>query len=215
MPTITVRVRVKVAGRAQSFNHQREDTMSGLTVVGFQGTHRAAEVLHQLLYLDASWTIDLNLRDAVAVYRSKDGQLRVDESVQVTSKEGAISGGLIGAMIGGLLAAPFTAGASTAAAAAAVGTGAVTFGATGAVIGHEDAAEMKERYGISEDFVNRVGGMVQPGQSALFILGDARNPEEVAKEFRGYGGTILQTTLAPEKAARVQQTIRSQSAAAR
>jgi uncharacterized membrane protein len=48
---------------------------------------------------------------------------------------------------------------------------------------------------------------VQPGQSALFILGEARDPEEVAKQFRGYGGTILRTTLPPEKAARVQQTI--------
>ena len=189
--------------------------MSTLTVVGFQGTHRAAEVLNQLFDLEASWTVDLNLRDAVAVYRSKDGRLRVDESVQVTSKEGAISGGLIGAMIGGLLAAPFTAGASAAVAAAAVGTGALTFGATGAVIGAEDATEMKERYGISEEFVQRVGGMVQPGQSALFIQGDARNPEEIAKQFRGYGGTILQTTLSPDKAIRVQQTIGAQGASAR
>ena len=187
--------------------------MSSLTVVGFQGTHRAAEVLGQLFELDASWTIDLNLRDAVAVYRSKDGLLRVDESVQVTSKEGAVSGGLIGAMIGGLLAAPFTGGASAAAAAAAVGTGALTFGATGAVIGYEDAADMKARYGISEDFVRSVGGMVQPGQSALFIMGDARNPDQIAKEFRGYGGTILTTTLPPDKAVRVQETIRAGAAA--
>ena len=189
--------------------------MSALTVVGFQGTHRASEVLYQLLDLNASWTSDLYLRDAVAVYRTNDGRLRVDESVQVTSKEGAVSGGLIGAMIGGLLAAPFTAGASAAAAAAAVGTGALTFGAGGAVIGYEDAAEMKERYGISEDFVQRVSGMVQPGQSALFIQGNPRNAEEIAKQFRGYGGTILQTTLPPDKAVRVQQTIGAQGASAR
>ena len=189
--------------------------MSGLTVVGFQGTHRASEVLNQLLDLNASWTIDLNLHDAVATYRSKDGRLRVDESIQATSTDGAVSGGLIGAMIGGLLAAPFTAGASAAVAAAAVGTGALTLGATGAVIGYEDAAEMKERYGISEDFVRQVSGMVQPGQCALFILGDARHPEEIAKQFRGYGGTILHTTLSPDKAVRVQQTIGAQGAPAR
>ena len=189
--------------------------MAHLTVVGFQGTHRAAEVLNQLLDLNASWTSDLYLRDAVAVYRTGDGRLRVDESVQVTSKEGAVSGGLIGAMLGALLAAPFTGGASAAVAGAAIGTGAVTLGATGAVIGYEDAAEMKERYGISEDFVRRVGGMVQPGQSALFVQGNARDPEEVAKQFRGYGGTILHTTLPPDKAVRVQQTIGGQSAVAR
>jgi uncharacterized membrane protein len=189
--------------------------MRGLTVVGFQGTHRASEVLNQLLDLNADWTIPLNLRDAVAVYRTKDGRLRVDESVQITSKEGAAGGGLVGAMIGGLLAAPFTGGASAAVAAAAIGTGALTLGATGAVIGYEDASEMKERYGISEDFVQRVGGMVQPGQSALFVMGDAGDPEQVAKKFQGYGGTILHTTLPPEKAARVQQTIGAKGAPAR
>ncbi|HEX2778535.1 MAG TPA: DUF1269 domain-containing protein [Gemmatimonadaceae bacterium] len=189
--------------------------MSGLEVVGFKGTHRAAEVLNQLLDLNESWTSGLSLRDAVAVYRTNNGRLRVDESYQITSGEGAASGGLLGALIGGLLAAPFTAGVSAAAAAAAVGTGAVTLGATGAAIGYADASEMKERYGISEEFVRQVGGMVQPGQSALFIMGDAFDPEDVANRFRGYGGTILYTTLPPVKAARVQQVIGTQGAPAR
>ena len=184
--------------------------MAGITVVGFQGTHRASEVLYQLLDLNASWTIDLNLRDAVAVYRTKDGRLRVEDSVQVTPGEGAASGGAIGALIGGLLAAPFTAGVSAATAAAAVGAGALTFGATGAVIGYADSSDMKDMYGISEDFVRSVGGMVQPGQSALFIYGDVRDPESVARNFRGYGGNILYTTLNPVTAARVQRTIGTQ-----
>jgi hypothetical protein len=33
------------------------------------------------------------------------------------------------------------------------------------------------------------------------------NPVAIAKRFRGYGGTVLRTTLAPGKAARVQKTI--------
>lgn len=188
--------------------------MRGLVVVGFQGTHRAAEVLGQLLDLNASWTINLNLQDAVAVYRSRDGRLRTDESVQTTSTEGAVSGGLVGALIGSLLMAPFTGGVSTAAAAAAVGSGAVTFGATGAVIGHEQAAEMKERYGISEDFVRQIGGMVQAGHSALFVMGDAFDPEDIASRFRGYGGTILYTSLPTVTAGRIQQTIGAHGVAA-
>lgn len=189
--------------------------MPGLEVVGFQGKHRAAEVLDQLLDLNESWTSGLSLRDAVAVYRSSNGRLRVDESYQITSSEGAASGGLVGALIGGLLAAPFTAGVSAAAAAAAVGAGAITLGTTGAVMGYADASDMKETYGISEEFVRQVGGMVQPGQSALFVMGDAFDPEVVASRFRGYGGTILYTTLPPAKAARVQQVIGTQGASAR
>ena len=182
--------------------------MSELMVVGFKGTHRAAEVLNQVLDLNANWAIDL--KDAVAVYRTNKGKLRVDDYVQPTSKEGAVGGGLIGSLIGALLAIPFTAGATAplaASAAAAIGASAVMFGTTGAVIGAFDAADMKETYGISEDFVKQVGGMVQPGQSALFILAATRYPEEVLAKFRGYGGTVLRTTLPREKAERLQKEI--------
>jgi uncharacterized membrane protein len=179
--------------------------MSELTVVGFKGTHRASEVLSQVQELDADWAIDL--KDAVAVYRTKNGKLRVDDSVQMTSKQGAAGGGLIGSMIGALLAIPLTGGASAAVAATAVGATALTFGTTGAVIGGLDAADWKDTYGISEDFVKQVGGMVQPGNSALFVLAKIRYPEEVAKRFQGYGGTVLRTTLPPEKAQRLQREI--------
>ena len=67
--------------------------MRDLIVVGFDGTRRAAEVLNQLLTLNADWAIDLNLEDAVAVYRTRDGKLRVDGSMQPTSKDGAAWGG--------------------------------------------------------------------------------------------------------------------------
>lgn len=181
--------------------------MRDLTVVGFQGTHRAAEVLNQVLDLNADWSVDLHLEDAVAVYRTGDGKLRVDKSMQPTSKEGAAWGGVTGALIGSLLALPFTGGASAAVAAAAVGAGAATLGATGAVMGSEDAFDEKAKHGISEAFVKQVGGMVQPGQSALFILGESDQPAKIAERFRGYGGTILRTTLRPEQAKQVQQVI--------
>lgn len=187
--------------------------MSELLVAGFQGTHRAAEVLNQIVDLDTTWAI--NLKDAVAVYRTKSGRFRVDESVQPTSGEGAAWGGLLGTLIGAVLALPFTAGASSAVAAAAVGAGALTFGATGAVIGFDDATTAKEQYGISEKFVEQVGGMVQPGQSAVFMLADSRSPAEIAERFRNYGATILRTTLPADKAQRLQQVIGAQTASAR
>lgn len=189
--------------------------MRDLIVVGFEGTGRAAEVLSRVLDLNADWAIDLQLEDAVAVYRTQDGKLRVDGSMQPTSKDGRALGGVTGALIGSLIALPFTAGASVAAAAAAVGTSALTFGATGAVIGSSEALEDKERYGLSEDFVRQVGGMVQPGQSALLILGQSDRPVKVAENFKSYGGTILRTTLRPEQAKQVQQVIGADRLAAR
>ena len=93
--------------------------MSELIVVGFKkDMYRASEALNQVKDLNKSW--DLDLSDAVAVYRDYDGKLRVDQSYQMTTGQGAAWGGLFGGLIGALLAAPFTAGASVAGAAAAV-----------------------------------------------------------------------------------------------
>lgn len=179
--------------------------MSELIVAGFQGTHRAAEVVDQLL--DRNAELAIHLKDAVAVYRTSSGKLRVDSSMQPTSKEGAAVGGLIGTIIGSLLALPFTAGASAAVAASALGAGALTFGATGAVIAGDDTAEDKEKYGISEDLVKRIGGMIQPDQSAVFLLADAAYPKKVAEAFRGYGATILSATLPANEAKRLQEVV--------
>ena len=179
--------------------------MSELMVIGFEGKHRAAEVLNQLADMDASFRTDL--KDAVAVYRTDDGKLRVDQSVQPTTTEGAAWGALIGGMIGAILLAPATLGASTAAAAAALGTGALTGGLTGAAIGADDADTWKRTYGISDDFVKEVSGMVQPGQSAVFVLARTSSPVTVAEKFRGYGGKVLRTTLPKEAAAKFEQVM--------
>lgn len=186
--------------------------MSELMVIGFEGKHRAAEVLNQLQDMDLSFKIDLN--DAVAVYRTDDGKLRVDQSVQPTTKEGAAWGAFVGATIGAILLAPVTLGSSAAVAAAAIGTGALTGGVTGAAIGADDADTWKRTYGISDDFVKEVGGMVQPGQSAVFVLARASNPAAIAEQFRGYGGKVLRTTL-PKAAAAKFETVMTPATSAR
>src|SRR5258705_1946006 len=129
--------------------------MSELIVVGFKkDMYRAAAVLNTLQDLNDSWVVDL--KDAVDVYRDYNGKLRVDQSYQMTSGQGAGFGGLLGGLIGAALAIPFTGGASAAAAAAAVATGALGGGALGATAGAIDAEDWKDTYGISEDFVQRV-----------------------------------------------------------
>ena len=178
-----------------------------LIVVGFHGKHRASEVLGQLEQLTYDWS--LQLKDGVAAYRTDDGRLRIDQSIQPTTKEGARYGVFIGSMIGALLAAPFTGGLSAAAAATALGAGAATAGRIGGAIGYEDADTFKREYGISDDFVKEVGGMIKPGDSAVFAVVRGVNPEQMAEKFRGYGGTILRTSLSPKVAQRVQETIRA------
>ena len=177
--------------------------MAELIVVGFkQDMQRASEVLNTLQQMHDSWVVDLS--DAVAVYRDYKGRLRVDQSYQLTPGQGAAWGGLVGGMIGALLAAPFTAGGSVAAVLAA---GSVSGVALGATVGAIDAGTWKDDFGISEDFVQRVGTMVQPGDSAIFALLRTIAPDLVEAQFRGYGGTILRTTLSADQKFKVEATL--------
>jgi len=177
-----------------------------LIVVGFKkDMYRASEVLNQLQALNDDWVVDL--RDAVAVYRDYKGKLRVDQSYQMTTGEGAAWGGLWGLLIGATLAIPFTAGASAAAAAGAVAAGAVGGTAIGAGAGAADASSWKDEVGISDDFVKRVGALIQPGDSAIYAILRVGNPDVVAEQFKGYGGTILRTTLSRDQQAKVEKVL--------
>jgi uncharacterized membrane protein len=179
--------------------------MAELIVVGFKkDMYRASETLNMLQDMNNGWIVDLN--DAVAVYRDKKGKLRVDQSYQPTTGEGAAWGGLFGGLVAALLAAPFTAGASAAAAVAAFSFGGVALGAT---LGAVDADTWKDEYGISEDFVQRVGTLIQPGDSAVFVLARAINPALIADAFKGYGGEVLRTTLNTEQRAKVEATLQA------
>jgi uncharacterized membrane protein len=183
---------------------QKETQMAELIVVGFkQDMHRASEVLNTLKDMNQSWVVDL--QDAVAVYRNLKGKLRVDQSYQMTTGQGAAWGGLFGGLIGAILAAPFTAGAS--AAAGIMAAGSLSGLALGATFGAADAEDWKDDYGISEQFVNEVGSMVQPGDSAIFALLRTIDPTIVEAQFKGYGGTILRTTLNDVQRDKVEKTL--------
>jgi uncharacterized membrane protein len=180
--------------------------MAELVVVGFKkDMYRASEVLNELLNLNDDWVVDLH--DAVAVYRDYKGKLRVDQSYQMTTGEGAAWGGFWGLLIGATLAIPFTAGASAAAAAGAVAAGALGGTALGAGLGAVDASSWKDEFGIPDEFVQRVGAMIQPGDSAIYAILRVGDPDVVADKFRGYGGTILRTTLSKEQQAKVEQVL--------
>jgi uncharacterized membrane protein len=185
--------------------------MAELIVVGFKNQmYRASEVLNELLSMNDDWVLDLH--DAVAVYRDFNGKLRVDQSYQMTTGQGAALGGLWGLLIGATLAIPFTGGASAAAAAGAIAAGAAGGTALGAGFGALDAESWKDEFGIPEDFVQEVSVLIQPGDSAIYAILRVGNPDIVADQFRGYGGTILRTTLSPDQQAKVEKVL-SKSAA--
>jgi len=181
--------------------------MHNLIVVGFHNQYRAAEVLNELRRLNDDWVVDLD--DAVAVYRDRHGKLRYQQSFALTAGEEAGWGALWGSLLGALLAAPFTAGASAAAGVAAVAVGAVVGGSLGVAGGALDAEWWKEHCGISDDFVRDIGNMIDRGDSAIFAWIQSSDPEMVAERFRGYGGTVLRTTLTPAQSAKLDEVLHS------
>jgi len=184
--------------------------MAELIVVGFKkDMYRASEVLNQLQDMNDDWVVDLH--DAVAVYRDYNGKLRVDQSYQMTTGEGAGWGTLWGSLIGLTLAIPFTGGA-TAPVAGALAAGAVAGGALGAGLGAIDASWWKDEFGIPDDFVKQVGALIQPGDSAIYALLRTANPDIVADQFRGYGGTVLRTTLSRDQQSKVEDVLHNRAA---
>ena len=180
--------------------------MSHVIVIGFQGKHPAAEVLSQLERLQEPATFELE--DALAVYRTNSGRLRIDHSMNPTKVEGGAFGGVIGALVGAIIALPFTAGASVAVAASTIAASATLLGGTGAGVGAEDARTFQNQHGIPEDFVEKVAALIQPGSSAVFAEAHVADPIAIAKHFQGYGGTVLSTTLSADTATKVQDILR-------
>jgi uncharacterized membrane protein len=190
---------------AEQTGKKRRQYMSDLIVVGFKNNRfKASDVLNQLRQMDEEWAV--NLYDAVAVHRDHKGKLRIDQSYDPTTDEGAAWGGLWGSLLGAILAIPFTGGVSAAAAAGAVAAGAFGGGALGAAVGAIDADWWRQDFGISDKFVRDIGETTQPGDSAIFALITA-NPKEAIKRFSGYGGKVLSTTLSDEQKAKIEKVL--------
>ena len=184
--------------------------MSDLVVVGFKGDRsRASHVLDRLRELDFRWVIDLE--SAVAMHRDLDGTLHVRQDPELTTGEGVALGGLVGALVGAILEVPFTGGASAAGAAAMLAGGALSGTVAGGTVGEVDAKTWKEDYGVGGQFVEETAAMIKPGDSAIFALLSAQDPDAVAREFEGYGGTVLRSSLTPAQIKALEEYLHKHS----
>lgn len=179
--------------------------MHDLVVVKFPNKGTASQALESCLQLAYDGHIDLF--DAVAVRRTDDGRLRIDGTVQPTPREEGTWGAVFGGFLGAIVAGAFTAGAGFVPAVAAATAGAVGAGTVGASVAADSAEKTKDKHGLTEDFVRRVAGMIQPGDSALFALFDTRHADRALEMFRGYGGTVIKTTLSPERTRQLQTAL--------
>ena len=98
---------------------------------------------------------------------------------------GALGGAFWGLLIGLLFLAPWL----------GLAVGAVTGGLAGKF--HD--------IGIDDNFIKEVGGAINPGNSAIFLLVRQAVVDKVIPELRKFNGRIIQTSLSKEKEEKLRE----------
>jgi uncharacterized membrane protein len=158
--------------------------MSALTVVAFRDPYRAAEVLNELRRRDCTWVTDLD--DALVVTWDERAKLRVQLNVDPMSKQAASRVGVWGSFLNLALFVPVTDGVTEAVR--------QLVNAARAPDGYEKGMRMKSldstwwrtSLGICDEFIRDIGALVQPSDSALFMLLRTPKPDLALRHLRNW-----------------------------
>jgi uncharacterized membrane protein len=156
--------------------------MSELVVLAFDNEEGAYQARDRLLEVRKRRM--LQLADATVVVRQQDGKVKIKQLTNLVG--GAAFGGAFwGLLVGLLFAVPWMGLAIGAAAGAAIG-------------GLSD-------YGVDDKFIKEVGGTIEPGHSALFLLVHRGDFVKWQDELTELNPTVLQTTLSEEEEAKLRE----------
>ncbi len=159
----------------------RDKTKGGPTemfVVSFEDEAKANEVLEALGELKDQQLVELG--NAAVIRRSAEGDVDIEETADMDTKEGAIAGAVAGGLLGMLTGKGLVGGAL-------LGAGGGALAAKGMDLG------------IDDDFLKKVGEGLQSGSSAIVATVEFTDAEAAMEALdRFSGGTILHTTLQPE-----------------
>ena len=158
--------------------------MATLVVIGYENEIKAEEVRLALLKLQREYLIDLG--DAVVVVREQNGKVKLRQLHNLTAT-GAVGGGFWGTLIGMLFLTPLF-GLAVGAAAGAI-SGALT------------------DVGIDDGFMKQLAQTIKPGTAALCVLVRRATPDKVLAEIKGFGGTVLKTSLSHEDETKLQAAL--------
>ena len=120
----------------------------------------------------------LQLQDAAYAYRDDTGKVRIQQAVSLTGA-GAASGALWGTLIGMLFLMPV--------AGLAIGAG------TGALAGK--LADV----GINDDTIKQIGGQLEQGRAAVFLLARSATVDRVIDAIKPFNPTVIQTNLTKDR----------------
>ena len=164
--------------------------MAELIAIGYDDETTAAAAAEEVGVLARELVIE---PDAVAVIvRGTDGKYKVTTSHHPVGA-GASYGMFWGLLFGVLFFVPVFG--------MAVGAG------LGALLGKV------EKTGIDREFQERVRDMVQPGNSALFLVVEKVTPDKAIEGLRKYGGTVLKSSLSKNAEHELQDALHGTPAA--
>ena len=156
-------------------------------VVAFDGVGKADEVLGTLRQLDDDRLVELG--KAAVIQRAADGEIGIEETADMDTKDSAIAGAVAGGLLGMLTGRGLMGGAL-------LGAGGGALAAKGLDLGFDD------------DFLNEVGESLGPDSSAIVATVEFTNVEAAMETLdRFEGGTILHTTLQPEITAQLSDAV--------
>ncbi len=162
--------------------------MSELVVFSYKHPERAGEVLQEIATLKQENVRKplIGIEDAAVAVRREDGKVKVRQTLETLMKGTQVTyGGLWGVLIGFLVGGPLL--------------GALAGMGIGALLGR------RLDIGIDNDFIDRVGAELTPGDSALFLLVRDTPVDELAAQLNTRGGRLFHTSLPDEVAAAFTQ----------
>ena len=160
--------------------------MADLVIIAYETEANAEAARKKLFDLQKEYLIELG--DAVVAVRQLDGNVKLNQLVNMTAV-GAASGGMWGALVGMLFLNPLLG--------AAVGAGA------GALSGRF------RDIGISDQFMKDTATALTPGHAALCVLVRKVTADRVLPAMAEFGGTVLRTSLSTEQEAKLQDALKA------
>jgi uncharacterized membrane protein len=149
--------------------------MSTLVAVAYPDPETAERVRAELVQATKEHLVQL--QDAVVVVHDLDGKIKLNQAMSTTGA-GAAGGALWGGLIGLIFLAPLFG---------------MAIGAASGAIGGKMAD-----VGVNDKFMKELGAKLEPGGAALIVLGSTDARDKVIDRVKGYGGTVIQTSLSTE-----------------
>ena len=156
--------------------------MGNLIVLTFDNVDDAGRVLASIKALERQGQADIE--DAAVLVKDASGKMAVKGQTSHASATGAVIGGTLGLLVAFMF--PL--------AGIAIGV------AGGALVGHSLGDH------VDKKFVKDIEAALQPGTSALFVLGRG-NPAAIRAALQPYKGTVYQTSLDSELEAELRRAL--------